>query len=76
MNIVITGSTKGIGLGMAREFLKRGHDVVISSRRADAVDTTVTELRAEFPDRSVLRCCRVRGCRGLVGMCGPGVGAG
>jgi len=53
MNIVITGSTKGIGLGMAREFLKRGHDVVISSRRADAVDTTVTELREEFPERKI-----------------------
>jgi short-subunit dehydrogenase len=53
MNIVITGSTKGIGLGMAREFLKRGHDVMISSRRADAVGRCVTELREEFPGRTI-----------------------
>lgn len=53
MNIVITGSTKGIGYGMAREFLKRGHDVMISSRRPDAVERSVTDLRAEFPGRTV-----------------------
>jgi short-subunit dehydrogenase len=50
MNVVITGSTKGIGLGMAREFLQRGHNVMISSRRADAVAAVVDELRAAFPD--------------------------
>jgi short-subunit dehydrogenase len=49
MNIVITGSSKGIGRGMAREFLRRGHNVMISSRHADAVDKTVVELGAEFP---------------------------
>lgn len=54
MNIVITGSTKGIGYGMAREFLRRGHDVVISSRRADAVAKGVADLRAEFPGRTVV----------------------
>ena len=53
MNIVITGSTKGIGLGMAREFLKRAHDVVISSRSAAAVDSVTEQLRTEFPDRRV-----------------------
>jgi len=40
--IVITGSTKGIGLGLATEFLKRGHNVVISGRRQDTVDAAVT----------------------------------
>jgi len=53
MNIVITGSTKGIGFGMAREFLKRGHDVMISSRRPDAVEKAVADLRAEFPGRTI-----------------------
>ena len=38
MNVVITGSTKGIGLGMAREFVRLGHNVVVSSRRQAAVD--------------------------------------
>lgn len=53
MNVVITGSTKGIGLGMAREFLQRGHDVMISSRRPAAVEQTVIELGQRFPDRRV-----------------------
>ena len=48
MNIIITGSTKGIGLGMAREFLRRGHNVVISSRGQAAVDQAINELSAEF----------------------------
>ena len=46
MNVVITGSTKGIGLGMAREFVTLGHRVVVSSRRADAVSAAVAELNA------------------------------
>lgn len=53
MNIVITGSTKGIGFGMAREFLKRGHDVMISSRGEQAVDKAVSDLRAQFPGRRI-----------------------
>jgi len=53
MNIVITGSTKGIGLGMAREFLKREHDVMISSRRPDAVAKVVVGLQTEFPGRRI-----------------------
>jgi NAD(P)-dependent dehydrogenase (short-subunit alcohol dehydrogenase family) len=48
MNIVITGSTKGIGLGMAREFMQRGHKVMISSRGQTAVDETVAKLSLEF----------------------------
>ena len=53
MNIVITGSTKGIGFGMAREFLQRGHDVMISSRGADAVEKGIAKLRTEFPARVI-----------------------
>ncbi len=54
MNIVITGSTRGIGYGMAREFLRRGHNVMISSRRPDAVAQACADLRGQFPDRTVL----------------------
>jgi NAD(P)-dependent dehydrogenase (short-subunit alcohol dehydrogenase family) len=43
-NVVITGSTKGIGRGLATEFLKRGHNVVVSSRRQPDVDNAVAEL--------------------------------
>ena len=30
--IVITGSTRGIGYGLAAEFLKLGHNVVVTGR--------------------------------------------
>ena len=46
--VVITGSTKGIGLGLAREFLKRDCRVVISSRRASAVQQVCTDLEAQY----------------------------
>ncbi len=61
MNVVITGSTKGIGLGMATEFLRRGHKVVISSRSQVAVDETVASLAQQFaPDRVAGEACDVR----------------
>ncbi len=47
--IVITGSTRGIGLGLAEEFLKRGHQVVISGRNQDVVDEVVAGLTEDFP---------------------------
>ncbi len=53
MNVVITGSSKGIGFGMAREFLKRGHAVMVSSRGREAVDRAVAALRAEVPGARV-----------------------
>ncbi len=53
MNVVITGSTKGIGLGMARAFLERGHSVVISSRGQAAVDKAVAELSQDFPTEKI-----------------------
>ena len=49
MNVVITGSTKGIGLALAREFLRHGDQVIISSRSAERVQAAVVELSGEFP---------------------------
>jgi NAD(P)-dependent dehydrogenase (short-subunit alcohol dehydrogenase family) len=43
-NVVITGSTRGIGLGMVKEFRRLGHDVVVSSRGQAAVDKAVAEV--------------------------------
>ena len=43
-SIVVTGSTRGIGRGMAAEFLKRGHDVMVSGRTQAAVEETVAAL--------------------------------
>ena len=45
--IVITGSTKGIGYGLAEEFLKRGHNVVVSGRNQERLDKAVASLSAD-----------------------------
>ncbi len=47
--IVITGSTRGIGFALAREFLKNGCRVVISGRSDESVRNSVAKLEAEFP---------------------------
>ncbi|EAR01789.1 glucose 1-dehydrogenase [Maribacter sp. HTCC2170] len=42
---IITGSSKGIGLSIARGLAENGAKVVISSRKQDAVDTVAEEFR-------------------------------
>lgn len=44
--VVITGSTRGIGRGLAESFLKLDCKVVISGTRQSAVDEVVSELAA------------------------------
>lgn len=44
-SIVITGSTRGIGRGLALEFLKRGHNVCISGQSQISVDKALTALQ-------------------------------
>ncbi|DBA86750.1 hypothetical protein WJX77_010965 [Trebouxia sp. C0004] len=45
-NVVITGSTKGIGKALATKFVRSGDNVVICSRSDDKVKATVAELTA------------------------------
>lgn len=40
-SVVITGSTKGIGLGLAREFLKKGCSVTISGKNSAKLSAEV-----------------------------------
>ncbi len=47
--IVITGSTRGLGLGLGRAFLELGHSVVISGRTNAACQAAAQELQAQFP---------------------------
>ncbi|KAG2243263.1 hypothetical protein Bca52824_094904 [Brassica carinata] len=47
-NVLITGSTKGIGHALAREFLKAGDNVVICSRSAERVESVVQSLKEEY----------------------------
>lgn len=42
--VVITGSTRGIGYGLAQEFLKRNCQVVVSGRSAEGVAKAVASL--------------------------------
>lgn len=46
-HVIITGSTRGIGLAMAKEFLIRGHRVTISGRNPELSDWTKKQL-SEF----------------------------
>lgn len=43
--IIITGATRGIGLGLARHLGRQGASLVITGRRAQRVDDAVAELR-------------------------------
>jgi NAD(P)-dependent dehydrogenase (short-subunit alcohol dehydrogenase family) len=47
-NIVITGSTRGIGFALANAFLKKGCRVVISGRQAKNVKDAVQKLAGDF----------------------------
>jgi len=51
--IVITGSTRGIGFALAREFLKKGCKVVISGRSEGSVRNSVAKLEADYPNDQV-----------------------
>jgi NAD(P)-dependent dehydrogenase (short-subunit alcohol dehydrogenase family) len=55
--VVVTGSTRGIGLGLAREFLKRGCQVVVTGRSQSGVDKALTELNAG--ERALGQVCDV-----------------
>lgn len=56
--IVITGSTKGIGFGLAEEFLKRGHKVVVSGRSQERLDHAVSAL-AQYTENVAGYLCDV-----------------
>ncbi|MDA3810074.1 MAG: SDR family NAD(P)-dependent oxidoreductase [Spirochaetaceae bacterium] len=54
MNIIITGSTRGIGQGMAIEFLKQGHNVLINGRNEEKTSQIQHKMQNEYPDSKVL----------------------
>lgn len=58
-NIVITGSTRGIGLSMAREFLRAGCRVTLSGR-SESLSEAVIEDLAPFADRYIYVPCNVQ----------------
>lgn len=48
--IVVTGGTRGIGLGLAKELLARDHHVAICGRSQASVDAGLSELRRTVSD--------------------------
>jgi NAD(P)-dependent dehydrogenase (short-subunit alcohol dehydrogenase family) len=59
-NIVVTGSTQGIGYGLADAFLKRGCSVAISGRTQEKVDAAVARLSASHkPEQMIGLACDV-----------------
>lgn len=59
--ILITGSTRGLGYGLARAFLERGHAAVISGRTQSACQEAQQSLQALFPAAQILaQPCDVR----------------
>ncbi len=59
-SVVISGSTRGIGRGLAREFIARGCKVMVSGRSQQAVDAAVAKLSQGADVGSVLgRSCEI-----------------
>ncbi len=58
-NVVITGSTRGIGLAMAEEFLKSGCNVTVSGRGESAPNSVIDRL-APYSEQYAYIACNVR----------------
>jgi NAD(P)-dependent dehydrogenase (short-subunit alcohol dehydrogenase family) len=52
--VVITGSTRGIGYGLADAFLDRGCSVTISGRSEPRIQEAVLQLAQRFPIERIL----------------------
>jgi len=53
---IVTGSTRGIGLAIARQFAARGARVAISSRKSDACDAARDRIVAEGGEAIAVPC--------------------
>ena len=50
---LITGGTRGIGLGIAAELVARGANVVVTARKPDELDAAVAELDPDGTGRAM-----------------------
>ena len=72
--VVITGSTKGIGRGLAEEFIKRGHNTVICSRNPEAIEKVCNELSTIGPGKCTGIPCDITDKRQLQALWDHAVG--
>ncbi len=67
---LVSGSTEGLGFGIALGLAKAGAHVVLSGRKQEKVDAAVASLRAEVSGASVLGVAAdlgtAAGCEGMV----------
>ncbi len=67
--IVITGSTRGIGHGMALEFLKLGCRVMLSGRKKEQVDREVENLAGVYGKKNIAgQSCEITSHEQLQGL--------
>lgn len=59
MFVIITGSSKGIGLALAKQFLVQGDHVLISSRTPNTINELVEQLSIKYPDKILGKTCDV-----------------
>lgn len=56
MNAVITGSSRGIGLGIAKELLKKDFTVILSARKES---TEIQKIMSEYKDKVFFVSCDI-----------------
>jgi NAD(P)-dependent dehydrogenase (short-subunit alcohol dehydrogenase family) len=54
--VLVTGSSRGLGLAMVRGFAARGADVIISSRKLEACEQVAVEVRATGRRAAAIAC--------------------
>jgi NAD(P)-dependent dehydrogenase (short-subunit alcohol dehydrogenase family) len=66
---VVTGSTRGIGLGMVRAFAREGANVLVNARSAEAAESVARAIEDEFRVRAVPVASDVstaKGCQAVI----------
>ncbi|MEV0282503.1 MULTISPECIES: SDR family oxidoreductase [unclassified Kribbella] len=53
-NILITGASSGLGEEMARQFAAKGHNLVLTARRAERLEALRAELTERYPGLTVV----------------------
>ena len=53
MNVVITGSSKGIGFALAEEFTKQADNVILSSRKLESIEKVTEQLKKKYPKAEI-----------------------